>query len=159
MFSGKRATSRARARWARRRMKPRSSRPVIRRCTPDFDLRPRDSFISSKEGQIPVSPRRLLMKSSSSCCFLVSIVSVSLYPARWSEGHPPGMEQNPNFDTCSSLVPGTRQGRVKRGNPLSAADRSGPSRGRRSSRPPACTRSRPSRDSQGYLSNQIDRGS
>src|SRR5579859_3465818 len=47
----------------------------MRRWTPDLDFRPSASFISSKDGQTPDSPRRLLMNNSSSCCFLVSIAS------------------------------------------------------------------------------------
>ena len=49
--SGSRTISMARARWGRRRMKPRSSSAVISRWMPDFDLRSRASFISSKEGE------------------------------------------------------------------------------------------------------------
>src|SRR5690242_9596812 len=71
--SGRRTTSRARARCGRRRMKPRSSSPLIRRWMPDLDLRPKASFISSKEGETPPSESRRLMKTSSSYCFRVSI--------------------------------------------------------------------------------------
>src|SRR5581483_3300083 len=53
----------------------RSSSPVIRRWTPDFDFNPRASFISSKEGEMPVSASRSWMNCSNSRCFLVSIAS------------------------------------------------------------------------------------
>ena len=36
-------------------MKPRSTSAEIRRCTPLFDLRSSASFISSNEGETPVS--------------------------------------------------------------------------------------------------------
>ena len=53
--SGWRNTSSARARLGRRRMKPRSSRAEISRCTPDLLFRSSASFISSKLGEMPVS--------------------------------------------------------------------------------------------------------
>src|SRR5258708_2753722 len=40
---------------------------------PDLDRSPRASFISSNEGDTPCSFSRLLMNSSSSYCFLVSM--------------------------------------------------------------------------------------
>jgi hypothetical protein len=52
-LSGRRTTSSARARCGRRRMKPRSSSPVISRWMPDLDLSASASFISSKEGETP----------------------------------------------------------------------------------------------------------
>src|SRR5262245_5441662 len=73
MASGSLMTSIARARCGRRRMKPRSSSAMIRRCTPDFDCSASASFISSKEGGTPVSWRRALMKTSSSFCLVVSM--------------------------------------------------------------------------------------
>jgi ATP-dependent RNA helicase DDX1 len=51
-------TSSALALWARRRRKPRSSSAVISRWIPDLDARSRASFISSKEGETPVSLMR-----------------------------------------------------------------------------------------------------
>ena len=51
----RRLAHRARARWARRRRKPRSSSAVIRRWMPDLDARSRASFISSNDGETPVS--------------------------------------------------------------------------------------------------------
>ena len=56
--SGRRMTSSARARFGRRRMKPRSSSAVIRRWMPDFDFRSSASFISSKDGGMPASRSR-----------------------------------------------------------------------------------------------------
>ena len=56
-FSGMRITSSARARWWRRRRKPRSSNAEISRWMPDFDLRLSASFISSKLGEKPVCLR------------------------------------------------------------------------------------------------------
>ena len=50
-----RSTSSARARCGSRRMKPRSSSPVIRRWMPDLERRSSASFISSKEGETPPS--------------------------------------------------------------------------------------------------------
>src|SRR6202167_5092566 len=71
--SGSLMTSMARARLGRRRMKPRSSKAVIRRWIPDFDRKSSASFISSKEGGTPDSFRRSLMNRSSSYCLRVSI--------------------------------------------------------------------------------------
>lgn len=71
--SGIRNTSSARARLGKRRMKLRSSSAEISRWTPDLDLRSSASFISSKDGETPVSFKRSLMKQTSSCCFAVSI--------------------------------------------------------------------------------------
>src|SRR6476619_4443831 len=71
--SGSFTTSSARARLGRRRMNPRSSSAEISRCTPDLDLRSSASRISSKLGLIPLSLRRLSMKSSNSRCLAVSI--------------------------------------------------------------------------------------
>src|ERR1019366_6867445 len=71
--SGSLMTSMARARLGRRRMKPRSSKAVIRRWIPDFDRKSSASFISSKEGGTPHSFRRSLMNRSSSYCLRVSI--------------------------------------------------------------------------------------
>ena len=51
--SGSLITSMARARFGRRRMKPRSSRAVISRWMPDLERRSSASFISSKEGGTP----------------------------------------------------------------------------------------------------------
>ncbi len=73
MASGSLMISMARARCGRRRMNPRSSRAMIRRCTPDLDCRLSASFISSKDGGTPVSCSRSLMKVSSSFCLLVSM--------------------------------------------------------------------------------------
>src|ERR1700733_7671050 len=73
--SGSLITSMARARLGRRRMKPRSSRAVIRRWMPDLERRSSASFISSKEGGTPDSFRRSLMKRRSSYCLRVSISS------------------------------------------------------------------------------------
>ncbi len=56
--SGRRSTSIARARLARRRMKPRSSSARISRWMPDFERRSSASFISSKEGGTPSAWRR-----------------------------------------------------------------------------------------------------
>ena len=42
---------------------------------PDFDFKPTACFISSKDGEHPVSFRVLFMKSSSLYCFSVSMVS------------------------------------------------------------------------------------
>ena len=76
--SGRRRTSSARARFGRRRMKPRSSSARIRRWMPDLERRSSASFISSKEGGTPVSFRRSLMKRSSSLCLRVNIQALSL---------------------------------------------------------------------------------
>ena len=59
--SGMRITSSARARWGRRRRKPRSSSPVISRWMPDFERRLSASFISSKLGETPDSAIKSLM--------------------------------------------------------------------------------------------------
>ncbi len=75
MLSGSLSTSRARARFSMRRRKPRSSRAVIRRWMPDLDLRSSASFISSKEGGIPLSRTRSWMNMSSSYCLRVSTSS------------------------------------------------------------------------------------
>src|SRR5476651_2445596 len=75
--SGSLMTSMARARFGKRRMKPRSSNAVIRRWMPDLDRRSRASFISSKEGGTPDSLRRSWMKRSSSNCLRVSIWRLS----------------------------------------------------------------------------------
>src|ERR1700733_12485579 len=79
LSSGNFMTSSARARCARRRMKPRSSRPLIRRWIPDLERRFRASFISSKEGDTPVAVSLWLMNINSSCCFLVSMASSRLW--------------------------------------------------------------------------------
>src|ERR1700679_1624464 len=71
--SGSLITSMARARLGRRRMKPRSSKAVIRRWIPDFDPKSSAPFISSKEGGTPDSFKRSLMNRSSSYCLRVSI--------------------------------------------------------------------------------------
>ena len=71
--SGRRITSSARARFGRRRMKPRSSRAVMSRWMPDLERRSSASFISSKEGGTPVSLRRSWMKRSNSFCLRVSM--------------------------------------------------------------------------------------
>jgi hypothetical protein len=57
-LSGNFSTSSARARCASRRRKPRSSSAVIRRWMPDLEARSSASFISSKEGDTPVSLMR-----------------------------------------------------------------------------------------------------
>ena len=75
--SGSLITSMARARFGRRRMKPRSSSAVISRWMPDLERRSSASFISSKEGGTPDSFRRSLMKRSSSNCLRVSILGFS----------------------------------------------------------------------------------
>jgi hypothetical protein len=59
--SGIRITSSARARFGSRRMKPRSSSAEISRCTPDLDFSSSASFISSNEGETPLSARWLWM--------------------------------------------------------------------------------------------------
>ena len=71
--SGSLITSSARARLGRRRMKPRSSSAVISRWMPDLLRRSSASFISSKEGGMPLSFIRSWMNMSSSCCLRVSI--------------------------------------------------------------------------------------
>jgi hypothetical protein len=53
--SGSLMTSMARARFGRRRMKPRSSSAVISRWMPDLDRRSSASFISSNDGGTPDS--------------------------------------------------------------------------------------------------------
>ena len=73
MESGSLTISIARARLGRRRMKPRSSSAVIRRWMPDFEARSSASFISSKDGGMPVSFNRSWMKRRSSCCLRVNI--------------------------------------------------------------------------------------
>ena len=73
MASGSRTTSMARARWARRWMKPRSSSAVMRRWMPDLDRRLSASFISSKEGGTPSRRVRAWMNSRSSICLRVSM--------------------------------------------------------------------------------------
>jgi hypothetical protein len=83
MSSGIRSTSSARARCGRRRMKPRSSRPVIRRWMPDFERRLSASFISSKDGETPLSRRRMLMKDSSSNCLRVSMLVPPIQCLGW----------------------------------------------------------------------------
>ena len=60
--------------------KPRSSRAVISRWMPDFDLRSSASFISSKEGGTPVSFNRSWMNMRSSFCFGVSMIPSSVSP-------------------------------------------------------------------------------
>ncbi|MGF1543744.1 MAG: hypothetical protein ACFB00_04445 [Parvularculaceae bacterium] len=40
---------------------------------PDFDLRSSASFISSNEGDTPVSAMRSWMKVNKACCFFVSM--------------------------------------------------------------------------------------
>ncbi len=50
-LSGRRMTSSARARWARRRRKPRSSSAGDQAMDADFDFSFRAPFISSKEGE------------------------------------------------------------------------------------------------------------
>src|SRR5688500_10604778 len=71
--SGSLMTPMARARLGRRRMKPRSSRAVMRRWMPDLERRSSASFISSNEGGTPDSFRRSLMNRRSSYCLRVSI--------------------------------------------------------------------------------------
>ena len=79
LSSGNFTTSSARARCASRRIKPRSSSPLISRWMPDLDRRFSASFISSNDGATPVAASRWLMNISSSCCFFVSI---AISPAR-----------------------------------------------------------------------------
>jgi hypothetical protein len=71
--SGKRRTSNARARFGKRRIKPRSSKAKISRWIPDLERRSNASFISSNEGGTPDSLRRSWIKRSKSLCFFVSI--------------------------------------------------------------------------------------
>ena len=59
--SGIRRISSARARLGSRRMKPRSSSAEMSRWTPDLDLSASASFISSNEGETPLSARRAWM--------------------------------------------------------------------------------------------------
>ena len=66
----------ARARWARRRMKPRSSSAVISRWMPDFERRSSASFISSKEGGTPSRCSRAWMNCRRSCCLRVSMSGI-----------------------------------------------------------------------------------
>ena len=75
--SGSLITSMARARFGKRRIKPRSSSAVIRRWMPDFERRSSASFISSKDGGIPASFNLSWMKRSSSYCLRVSILMLS----------------------------------------------------------------------------------
>src|SRR5205085_5776335 len=94
---GSLTTSKARARCGRRRMKPRSSSPLIRRWIPDFERSLSASFISSKDGATPVAVSLWLININSSCCFLVNIAIL-----------PPGQtypRTNPKQLRCSSLVP------------------------------------------------------
>src|SRR4051794_40245759 len=77
---------------------------------PDFDLRPRASFISSKDGETPPSPSRSLMKSRSSYCLRVSIYAPC--------ARPPGPEQNTNINIRSSLVHVRRQAFPTKNLPL-----------------------------------------
>src|SRR5690606_36217673 len=97
MESGGRNTSSARALFGRRRIKPRSSKAVIRRWIPDFEARSSASFISSKDGGMPVSFRRSWMNSRSSCCLRVNMGDT--LPAKNRE------KQNQNehymFQSCS----------------------------------------------------------
>jgi len=72
-FSGNFITSRARARCGRRRIKPRSSNPVIKRWMPDLDFKPSASFISSNEGDTPPFFNDSSMNIRSSYCLRVSI--------------------------------------------------------------------------------------
>ncbi len=94
--SGSLTISMARARCASRRMKPRSSSAVISRWMPDFERRSSASFISSNEGGTPSRRIRLLMKSSNSSCFLVSMASQPLSSARTMAAP---------FGVCSMHVP------------------------------------------------------
>ena len=71
--SGSFTISKARARWAKRRINPRSSKAVIRRWMPDFDFKSSASFISSNEGGTPSLSMRVRMKSKSSICLRVNI--------------------------------------------------------------------------------------
>ena len=71
--SGSFTISMARARCARRRMKPRSSSAVISRWMPDFERRSSASFISSKDGGTPSRCSRRWMKCKRSYCLRVSI--------------------------------------------------------------------------------------
>ena len=85
-------TSSARARCGRRRRKPRSSSAVISRWMPDLDARSSASFISSNEGETPVSLIRSWMNMSSSCCLRVSMARTVA-------------EQSANGCRCSLGVP------------------------------------------------------
>ena len=58
----------------RRWMKPRSCKPLISRWIPDLERSPKASFISSNEGEMPLSARRWLMKERSSYCLRVSML-------------------------------------------------------------------------------------
>src|SRR3954447_26589636 len=70
---------------------------------PDFERNLSASFISSKDGAIPVAVSLWLMNINSSCCFLVSI-DVSR-PVQTGE-------QTKNSWRCSSLVPDWRQAKA-----------------------------------------------
>src|SRR5260370_16487993 len=63
---------------------------------PDLERSVSASFISSKDGAIPVAASRWLMNVNSSCCFLVSM-AISRHGT------------NPKQLRCSSLVRGRRQ--------------------------------------------------
>ena len=71
--SGRRTISIARARCARRRIKPRSSSAVISRWMPDLERKSSASFISSNEGGTPSFFKRSLINVSRSSCLRVSI--------------------------------------------------------------------------------------
>src|SRR5512139_1247418 len=93
---------------------------------PDFERSPSASFISSNEGETPLSFNRLSMNSSNSYCFLVNMRpslptahrSVLVRPGQVTTEKPlcgvrlsaPDVEQNQNLELCSSLVPARRQG-------------------------------------------------
>src|SRR5579863_203196 len=101
--SGSFTTSSARARWGRRRRNPRSSSAVISRWMPDLDARSSASFISSKDGETPVSLIRSWMNMSNSCCLRVSILAASGSMPRREP------EQIKNVGACSLGVHGKCQ--------------------------------------------------
>ena len=72
-LSGSFKISKALALCGSLRIKPLSSRPVIKRWIPDLDLRSKASRISSKEGDTPDSLNLQSIKVINSYCFLVSI--------------------------------------------------------------------------------------
>ena len=117
---GQRITSSARARFGRRRMKPRSSSAVIRRWMPDFERRSSASFISSKEGGMPGFLQPLMDEPKQ---FVLACASAS---ARPSLGRPRQLKQIMNghypFHVCSARwVAGLMMRRAERRRSIASA--------------------------------------
>src|SRR5579885_1726952 len=85
---------------------------------PDLDFRSSASFISSKEGGMPVSRTRSWMNIKSSYCLRVSINPSQIPEGGSSQRREPAANKAETSTNRSTLVPDGRQRAVRKGTEL-----------------------------------------